>query len=284
MSGTKLSPHTRNGSIWRTFCMQGEFCTVLTTKKPSRENFVPNARQRSSEPTQQHTRPHRCEVRRIIQRARAGFEARGLVQTNFAHNFPRSLFKTLRKRCNSNDTNSISKQVAGELRAKLLGPSNTSAQPAPQVWRAPEHPEGLAAVPVGGGGAWPGFETTRRAHQHTMHHWCGGRRRVRRARAGFEIDHSEPLGSRVAFRAGGRARRRPEHQRCHVQKTRTPGYAKGAGTEVPAPHSAIASSRLRPIDRQSWRRRRIHRNMPPTTAAPRPAPPIRPSKPVRARR
>ena len=163
MSGTKLSPHTRNGSIWRTFCMQGEFCTVLTTKKPSRENFVPNARQRSSEPTQQHTRPHRCEVRRIIQRARAGFEARGIVQTNFAHNFPRSLFKTLRKRCNSNDTNSISKQVAGELRAKLLGPSNTSAQPAPQVWRAPEHPEGLAAVPVGGGGAWPGFETTRRA-------------------------------------------------------------------------------------------------------------------------
>ena len=34
---------------------------------------------------------------------------------------------------------------------------------APLVWRAPEGPEGLAAVPVGGGGAWPGFETTRRA-------------------------------------------------------------------------------------------------------------------------
>ena len=26
-----------------------------------------------------------------------------------------------------------------------------------------EVPEGLAAAPVGGGGAWPGFETTRRA-------------------------------------------------------------------------------------------------------------------------
>ena len=24
------------------------------------------------------------------------------------------------------------------------------------MWRAPEGPEGLAAVPVGGGGAWPG--------------------------------------------------------------------------------------------------------------------------------
>ena len=55
--------------------------------------------------------------------------------------------------------------VAGELRAKLLGrrgltglqdnaPSNISVQ-APLVWRAPEGP---AAVPVGGGGAWPGFE------------------------------------------------------------------------------------------------------------------------------
>ena len=104
-SGTKLSVLTRNGSIWRFFYMQGEFYTVLTTKKPSRENFVPfspprsqagrvmyrshhqeakqgelctvltskrpsrancvpNARQRSSEPTQQHSWPHRCEARR----------------------------------------------------------------------------------------------------------------------------------------------------------------------------------------------------------------------------
>ena len=48
-SGTKLSPLARNGLIWRFFYMQGEFYTVVTTKKPSRENFVPNARQRSSE-------------------------------------------------------------------------------------------------------------------------------------------------------------------------------------------------------------------------------------------
>ena len=37
------------------------------------------------------------------------------------------------------------------------------SDPAPLVWKAPEGPRGLAAVPVGGGGAWPGFETTRRA-------------------------------------------------------------------------------------------------------------------------
>ena len=35
------------------------------------------------------------------------------------------------------------------------------------MWRAPEGPEGLAAVPVGGGGAWPGFEPT---HKHTSAH------------------------------------------------------------------------------------------------------------------
>ena len=37
------------------------------------------------------------------------------------------------------------------------------SDPAPLVWRAPEGPRGQAAVPVGGGGAWPGFEPTRRA-------------------------------------------------------------------------------------------------------------------------
>ena len=65
--------------------------------------------------------------------------------------------------------------------------------------RRPEHQRGLAAVPVGGGRAWPGNEPTRRAklaartasgradpHQSPRPHRSGGRRRVRRARAGFE--------------------------------------------------------------------------------------------------
>ncbi len=72
----------------------------------------------------------------------------------------------------------------------------------------------------------------------------------------------------------------------HTTPIQPPGYAKGAGTEVPAPcrlTQPLPRRGLRPNDRQSWRRRRIHRNMPPTTAAPRPAPPIRLSKPVRAR-
>ena len=34
--------------------------------------------------------------------------------------------------------------------------------------------EGLAAVPVGGGGAWPGFETTRRAEGSQRGRLAGG--------------------------------------------------------------------------------------------------------------
>ena len=87
ISGIKLSLHARNGSIWRFFDMQGEFCTVVTTKKPSRENFVPNARQRRGSPTQEHTGPHlcggcrrdRCGGHRRDRRARAGFEAQSLA-------------------------------------------------------------------------------------------------------------------------------------------------------------------------------------------------------------
>ena len=66
--------------------------------------------------------------------------------------------QTTPKRCNSNVANSMFEQVAGELRAKLMGD----------------------------GRARPGFETTHRATSATRPHWCEGRRRDRRARAGFE--------------------------------------------------------------------------------------------------
>ena len=42
------------------------------------------------------------------------------------------------------------------------------------MWRAPEGPEGLAAVPVGGGRAWPGFEATRRAEGSQRGRLAGG--------------------------------------------------------------------------------------------------------------
>ena len=104
------------------------------------------------------------------------------------------------------------------------GPEGQAAVPeGPEDQAAvPEGPEGQAAVPVGGG----------------------------RARAGLEIDHSEPSGSRVAFRAGGppptgthsgpthqgNPRRRPEIR----QATRAAGKQAGhnnAGNQA-GPQSA----------------------------------------------
>ena len=85
-----------------------------------------------------------------------------------ARNLTRSFFEIGHKRCNSNDRISTSEICARELRATLLG-----NQP---DWK-------------------PTHETT---YQHTRRR-RDGRRRVRRARAGFEIDHSEPSASRVAI-------------------------------------------------------------------------------------
>ena len=136
----------------------------------------------------------------------------------------------------------------------------------PPVWRAPEGQEGLAAAPVGGGGAWLrrpwAAAGSGRAHQNHRHRRCGGRRR---ARAGFEAGpgcgargrrrglagHTRTTGTagvegaggtgghgrasrsttpsrRLACGdlAGGRARRRPEHRRRRNQH-RTSGGAAG---------------------------------------------------------
>ena len=82
-------------------------------------------------------------------------------------------------------------------------PSNISDL-APLVWRAPEGPEGTAAVPEGGG----------------------------MARAGLEIDHSEPSGSRVAISRAGR--RPPAHTAASPIKAghTAPGNQVAPGTPV----------------------------------------------------
>ena len=156
--------------------------------------------------------------------------------------------------------------LSGELRHPRLRHADETP-PEGFAWRTPL-PVSLTAVPVGGGRARAGLEIDTSEPQARV--WRS------RGRAAAHRHTQRPGPQSRTGRVGGRPRRSPAQQ--------APGYAKGAGTEVPAPHSATASSRLRPNDRQSWRRRRIHRNMPPTTAAPSPAPPMRPSKPVRARR
>ena len=74
-----------------------------------------------------------------------------------------------------------------------------------QVRRAAE---GLEGTGCGARERWrglAGFRADAPSHTSaTRRRRCGGCRRVRRARAGFEIDHSEPSGSRVAIsRAAG---------------------------------------------------------------------------------
>ena len=105
----------------------------------------------------------------------------------------------------------------------------------------PSWPTGPGCGAHSGGGAGcgargrrrgrPGFDPTHQAtRQRTRSHWCGGRRRVRRARAGFEIDHSE-RSSRVAISraAGPDGARNTSGATSTVQKVRTPRSTPGSG-------------------------------------------------------
>ena len=244
-----LAQSTHAGRVLYRFAQhnteQGEFCTEHEAEIERADTTGHQA------PCGGRRRNRRAwtRCRRPVRRTNTG--SRGQRQTNFAHNFPRSLFETTRKRCNSNDANSIFEQVAGELRAKLL---------CQRAW-----PRCRWAA------AGPGRAS--RSTTPSDSKACG------------DLAGGPPPTGTHSGRASMRDDATPgTPAEPHTAAAQPPGHAKGAGTEVPAPHSATASSRLRPNDRQSWRRRRIHRNMPPTTAAPRPAPPMRPSKPVRARR
>ena len=149
------------------------------------------------------------------------------------------------------------------------------------------HPDRLeaAARPAG-----PGRASSRRAERSSRRGRLAGGQAARRSeicRGHKQKAERPPPTSTPSSPARRTAHATPATPATpHTTPAQPPGYAKGAGTEVPAPcrlTQPLPRRGLRPDDRQSWRRRRIHRNMPPTTAAPRPAPPIRPSKPVRAR-
>ena len=195
--------------------------------------FLSNNRPKSS-PNTSRTRPHnnrRATLRtnRNQQNTRKELPATsprqwGTPPRNLARNSIGRGFNKVRKRCNSNDLNSMFERVAGELRAKLgvdsamrqarcgrdtcavAGPGRASRQrtrphPAaqtPPVWRAPEGP---AAVPVGGGGAWPGFEPTRRAKLAAR----TARGRAGRAAAG-DLSGEQATTAGITRPRGGRPR------------------------------------------------------------------------------
>ena len=74
------------------------------------------------------------------------------------------------------------------------------SDPAPLVWRAPEGPQGQAAVPVGGGGAWPAPLSTKGPTGVEGAGGTGGHGRASRRGA----ERSEALASRAAGPSGAR--------------------------------------------------------------------------------
>ena len=100
-------------------------------------------------------------------------------------------------------------------------PRHTPACQSPPAWRAPEGPVGLTAVPVGGGGAWPGFETTRRAEGSRRGRLAGG---------------PPPTGT-PSSPAQQHTTRRPERQRRHKK------HSTGARAHRPAPLDATTQTR-----------------------------------------
>ena len=98
----------------------------------------------------------------------------------------------------------------------------------------------------GGGGAWPGFKAQHRATDQRQ------ASPVWRATAGPEGTgglRDRPLRAKLACGdlAGGRARRRPEHQRCHTATTRGPTASGRAGRAAAGTPAAPQST---PHDRR----------------------------------
>ena len=119
-------------------------------------------------------------------------------QTNFACNSIGPNFNKPRKRCNSNDANSIFEQAAGELHAKVMIDS--------QNWATCSNPR-------------PGRTTSRRAEPKAR--GADGSRAGRRPRA------------RQAARPHNRVPHRPEHQRRHQHRRNTGGATHYRGIAKP---------------------------------------------------
>ena len=99
---------------------------------------------------------------------------------------------------------------------------------------------GLAAAPVGGGGAWPGFETTRRATSATTAPL------VWRVPEGPEGQggprDAAPNAVRTPSLAGGRALRHPEHPWGTHSSPAPRAREKQQGPEAPqrlGPHTHV---------------------------------------------
>ena len=133
-------------------------------------------------------------------------------------------------------------------RASRRGAKPPSTPQAPPVWRALEGAEGLAAVPVGGGRAWPGFETTRRAEGSRRGRLAGGPPPTGTpsgpapqpgppAPGTPAVPHSNNTGR--GRRAGGQAALRPEICRGTSDSSRIYSPARRSTSCMMRPHTAL---------------------------------------------
>ncbi len=108
-------------------------------------------------------------------------------------------------------------------------------------WRTPKDPKGLAMVPGGGGRAWPGFETTRRA-KLAARTASGRAAATRHQHADKQENTSSADGKQAARsadaeqagRAGGPSRRAAtRHQHAEHAHTTRPGPAAPNSAEDP---------------------------------------------------
>ena len=121
-------------------------------------------------------RRRRCGGRRRVRRARAGFE--------IDHSEPQARVRRSRGRPD---------------------PTAPATPTSPQAnTRQPHRSEGPGRGAGGRRQSLAGLRDDAPSHRSaTMRHCCGGRRRVRRARAGFEIDRSERSSRAAISRAAG---------------------------------------------------------------------------------
>ena len=193
--GTKLAQHALKRRFSAIFRALGEFSHAQADNKPSRANFFTH-----------RTQPRgNCET--AITTATADADQHETTIT------------TATEKLTQNTHFSPAKAMAVSVGAK---PARAKATPVSRE---------RFMMPAGYGGAWPGFETTRRAtHQRpgtTGVEGAGGSGGPGRGAGGWRQGQGglrdRPLRAQLACGdlAGGQARRRPEHQRSRKQQAQS---------------------------------------------------------------
>ena len=199
--------------------------TPLLTHNAAKSSISCEQRCQRFQPTTK-TGPQRCQRfqpgKALHRRGKQCTRQHTIAETsplprNFARNsIGKSINKVL-KHCNSNDLNSMFERVVGELRAKLgavsaamcAGAGHEACGVKARPGRAPRrHAERSSRRGDSRAGHHPP------AHTATRHHWCEGRRRVRRARAGFETTRRDTHQHASRGRCGGHRRDRRAWLRC----------------------------------------------------------------------